>query len=302
MTAARIARWIALASVLPTGMATGKTATRKVELLEFGREHRTSFSTEATLDTPADEASNDSLGNSLATGFSSSGDRSSPTQMQRTTIAVPLWMKTGVTPGQRLSAPGDLAAPALYAPFACMLPQYRPRRDLSPVIEARRERLYPMISTVACETGVPVALFDALIAQESRYNATIISSKGAIGLTQLMPGTSRQLEVSNPWDPLQNLRGGARYLRQHLDEFRRVDLALAAYNAGPGRIRSLGRIPPYRETIDYVSTITRAWESTFQRVATVSPIANRPFSQPALSPYRTARLFTYTLPKTANPM
>ncbi len=95
-----------------------------------------------------------------------------------------------------------------------------------------------------------------------------------MGLAQLMPGTARQLGVSNPWNVVDNLRGAARYLRAQLDEFERYDLALGAYNAGPGRVRRAGRVPSIRETLDYVRTILQdvRWsirQSSYMAVADV---------------------------------
>ena len=110
----------------------------------------------------------------------------------------------------------------------------------------------------ACEAGVPVELFDSLIVQESRYNPRARSPVGAIGIAQLMPGTARDLRVANPWDVADNLRGGARYLRQQLDEFASWHLALSAYNAGPGSVRKHRGVPPYRETAAYVRSIMTA--------------------------------------------
>lgn len=191
-----------------------------------------------------------------------------PVPVERSMIPVPLWMQTGkVSPAGMVAA--SAVAPYLYSPAACSISPYRPRGDLPAYLEQRRARYYPLISAVACEAGVPLGLFDALVAQESRYDPFIVSPKGAVGLTQLMPGTASYLGVFDSRDPLQNLRGGARYLREHLDEFKRVDLALAAYNAGPGRIRLNGRIPPFRETIGYVSAITRGWSASAFRTATV---------------------------------
>ena len=191
-----------------------------------------------------------------------------PLPVARSSIPVPLWMQTG-----KVSAAGLVTAAAvahhLYSREECSILPYRPRGDLSAVREQRRVRYYPLISAVACEAGVPVGLFDALVAQESGYNPFIVSAKGAVGLTQLMPGTAANLGVIDSRDPLQNLRGGARYLRSHLDEFKRVDLALAAYNAGPGWVRLNGRIPPFRETVGYVSAITRGWSSTALGMATI---------------------------------
>lgn len=100
--------------------------------------------------------------------------------------------------------------------------------------------------------GVPEDLFLRVVQQESAFNPEAVSSAGAIGLTQLMPGTAADLGV-DPRDPLQNLEGGARYLAQQLDTFGDPALALAAYNAGPGRVRQYGGIPPFEETQNYVN-------------------------------------------------
>lgn len=114
-----------------------------------------------------------------------------------------------------------------------------------------------LASQIAQQEGVPVDLFLRLVNQESRFNPNAVSSAGAMGLAQLMPGTARDLGV-DPNDPVQNLTGGARYLRQQLDTFGQPDLALAAYNAGPGNVRKHGGIPPFKETQNYVSTILGA--------------------------------------------
>ena len=102
--------------------------------------------------------------------------------------------------------------------------------------------------------GVPENLFLRLVQQESGWNAGAVSHKGAIGLAQLMPRTARVLGV-NPRDPVDNLDGGARYLKQQYDRFRTWRLALAAYNAGPEAVERYGGIPPYRETRNYVTAI-----------------------------------------------
>lgn len=98
-------------------------------------------------------------------------------------------------------------------------------------------------------------LIEALVWQESRWNAGARSPVGARGLAQLMPGTARYLGV-NPDDPFANLEGGARYLREQLDRFDGdIEKALAAYNAGPGRVIAAGGIPRIRETQGYVAAI-----------------------------------------------
>lgn len=132
---------------------------------------------------------------------------------------------------------------------------YAPSPHLPREAERRRALWYPAMAAAACEAGVPVHLFDALIIQESRYNPVAVSPKGATGLAQLMPSSARILGVRNILDPRENMRGGARYLRSLLDEFGRFDLALAAYNAGAGRVRATGRVPRISETINYVSSI-----------------------------------------------
>ena len=98
-------------------------------------------------------------------------------------------------------------------------------------------------------------LLEALVWQESRWHVGARSRVGAIGLAQLMPGTARELGV-NPQDPNSNLAGGARYLRQQLDRFDGdIERALAAYNAGPGRVMRAGGVPRIAETQAYVRSI-----------------------------------------------
>ena len=109
--------------------------------------------------------------------------------------------------------------------------------------------------------GIPTGVFVSLVNQESRFNPEARSRKGAIGLTQLMPGTAKDLGV-DPTDPLQNLEGGARYLRQQIDRFGSLPLALAAYNAGPGNVRKHGGIPPFKETQNYVAQVLKGAEAT----------------------------------------
>ncbi|MFP7672928.1 lytic transglycosylase domain-containing protein [Marivita sp. S0852] len=125
------------------------------------------------------------------------------------------------------------------------LPQYR----------GRYTGVYSgMARDAARRHGIPEDLFLRLVQQESNFNPRAISSKGAIGLAQLMPGTARDLRV-DPTDPAQNLEGGARYLKQQYRTFGNWRLALAAYNAGPGAVQKHKGIPPYRETRNYVKKI-----------------------------------------------
>lgn len=107
---------------------------------------------------------------------------------------------------------------------------------------------------IAGQYGIPVDLFLAQINQESGWNPAAVSSAGAIGLGQLMPGTAQELGV-DPRDPVQNLTGAARYLSQQYKKFGDWRTALAAYNAGPGAVQKYGGIPPYKETQNYVQSI-----------------------------------------------
>ena len=117
--------------------------------------------------------------------------------------------------------------------------------------------------------GVPEDLFMRVIQQESGFQPDVTSPAGAYGLAQLMPGTAADLGV-DPRDPLQNLAGGARYLRQQLDAFGDPALALAAYNAGPGRVRQYNGIPPFEETQNYVQRILGGGEMPMNLTPTAS--------------------------------
>lgn len=110
------------------------------------------------------------------------------------------------------------------------------------------------IERAATDAGLDPRLLAAMVWQESGFQPDAVSRSGAVGLAQLMPGTAAGLDV-DPWDPVQNLEGGARYLAWTIEEFGSVELGLAAYNAGPGRVREAGGIPNIAETQAYVPRV-----------------------------------------------
>ena len=157
----------------------------------------------------------------------------------------------------------------------CTAPTYQPSFGFGRAAEDRRRTIFPLIHQAACEFGLPVGLFDALIMQESRYQPAAVSPKGAFGLAQLMPGTARQLG-GDPYSLRDNIRGGARYLKQQIDRFGRYDLALAAYNAGPGRVERRRQVPQIAETQAYVRTIMSTWTGVAPQVKSVPrPVSYR---------------------------
>lgn len=192
----------------------------------------------------------------------------------------PDWTSAG---GGLFVSPGMASEPAPMLQEASLSPRELPRvrvegvpavprqgRELAPVPPPEPEitdpmqgyaevRLLPpdqpldeLITRIANETGLDPKLLHALVIVESAYDHRAVSPVGAAGLTQLMPGTARELGVSNRFDAEENLRGGARYLALQIGRFGDLRLALAAYNSGPGRVARLGRVPDIAETQGYV--------------------------------------------------
>ncbi len=157
-------------------------------------------------------------------------------------------------PGRLAGRPRPAATPpASEAKLGVTLDAYSPDTLVS-FVELPPSEYGRMARRAAERHGVPVSIFAKLVKTESNWHHAAVSSKGAIGLAQLMPQTARRLGV-DPRDPEQNLNGGARYLAQQYAKFRDWRLALAAYNAGPEAVERFGGVPPYRETQAYVRTI-----------------------------------------------
>jgi soluble lytic murein transglycosylase-like protein len=158
---------------------------------------------------------------------------------------------------------------ATYQPVACpplrvMVHNYASTPSYS---RTYNESLFEPSIRMACgRYGMDYHLVRAVIRAESAFNHQAVSPKGAMGLMQLMPGTSRQLGVINPFDPLQNVDGGVRYLRDLLVRFNNnLALALAAYNAGPEAVEKHRGIPPYSETVFYVQRVISLYNNYRQQ-------------------------------------
>lgn len=121
-------------------------------------------------------------------------------------------------------------------------------------------QLHALVSDASSRNGVSPGLVNAVVMAESAGNPSAISTAGAQGLMQLMPGTSASCGISNPFDPVQNIDCGTRYLHGLLERYNNnVELAVAAYNAGPGAVDEYHGVPPYAETRAYVSRVLTAY-------------------------------------------
>ncbi|HEM45662.1 MAG TPA: DUF4124 domain-containing protein [Alphaproteobacteria bacterium] len=161
----------------------------------------------------------------------------------------------------------DTPHDARYRPLEKLPPELALSRPAHP--EAPAQHVFDaLIARTARDCGVDPALVKAVVAAESNFEIEAVSRVGAQGLMQLMPATAAELGVEAPFQPLQNLKGGVRYLKQMLDRYGDVERALAAYNAGPAAVDRHGGIPPYRETQAYVKRVLnyyRGYQGHFPR-------------------------------------
>jgi soluble lytic murein transglycosylase-like protein len=160
----------------------------------------------------------------------------------------------------------ELAPPlVLPAPPPKSKPKSKPKPKPKPKASIKKHRKYddyaPLIEKTANRVGLPAALLHAVVQTESAYNPKAVSPKGAVGLMQLMPATAKRYGVKDRTNPAANLNGGARYLRDLLTMFKQnLSLALAGYNAGENAVKRYGnKIPPYRETKNYVKKVKRLY-------------------------------------------
>ncbi len=171
--------------------------------------------------------------------------------------AVVLFGSLALTNGRALAAHHSVpATPAAIAVYAKVL------RHINPQLPNWQSRSLAQRVLVNAERWrLDANMLVAIVAVESRWRTHAVSSAGAIGLGQLMPGTAASLGV-NPRDPAQNLSGAARYLRGLMQRFgsKHYDLIFAAYNAGPKAVKAYGGIPPYDETEHYVVRVVSTWE------------------------------------------
>ena len=173
---------------------------------------------------------------------------------------------TPKTVAQR-AVPENLVAPRVVSAPAAVAPEPAP--------------LQQTVERIAAQHELPAELLHSVIKVESNYNPYAVSSKGALGMMQLIPSTAKRFGVGNVFDPVENIEGGARYLRYLLDLYQgNYPLALAAYNAGEGAVAKHGGVPPYKETQNYLRLVKNQLDRRPARPAGVAPAKPEPKRDP----------------------
>jgi soluble lytic murein transglycosylase-like protein len=168
-------------------------------------------------------------------------------------------------PGGRVDLPADeivaIEPEDVFQPNPAVAPASGPFGDI--------------IRAAAVKHGVDEYLITCVIAEESNFNPRAVSPKAAAGLMQLLPATAARFAVRDVFDPVQNIEGGTRYLKELLDHYRGdIKLALAAYNAGPEMVTRYGGIPPYNETRNYVKHVTARYALASEKSKLAVPRLN----------------------------
>ncbi len=172
------------------------------------------------------------------------------------------------------------AQPAAVSSAAQAPAAVAPKSPVTPAIKS-------MVESAAARQSLPPELLHSVIQVESNYNPNAVSPKGAQGLMQLIPDTARRFGVNNAFDPVENIEGGARYLKYLLDMYKGdYSRALAAYNAGEGAVAKYDGIPPYRETVNYVAQVSKRFDAAAKAAvpAPVAPVAAAPAAPAADAP------------------
>lgn len=170
----------------------------------------------------------------------------------------PAQAETAVTPSD--AGPGT-GSQAVGGPLEPIYITYAPGGAAASGSVSTQINLSAIIMREAARNNFDPYLVQVLIYHESGYNNYAVSPAGAQGLMQLMPGTGQRLGVTDPFNPYQNVAAGVRYLREQYDAFGDINLALAAYNAGPGAVSAYGGVPPFAETINYVRCIMSEYQA-----------------------------------------
>jgi len=162
------------------------------------------------------------------------------------------------TPSNSATVPSTTSTPVDFSNVLESAQSMAPaERSLAPTGQVKQ-----WIEALGKKHGVDAKLLESVVATESGFNPDAISQSGAQGLMQLMPSTAQSLGVKDPFDPIQNLDGGTRYLKGLLTKYQSVPKALAAYNAGPGAVDRAGGVPPYAETQHYVDKVMTRYQKT----------------------------------------